>query len=257
MRVSDKLIRAKEDYDAVYEAGVNKGKTMGGYEQGFDAGKQAEYDAFWDNYQHQMGGPQSYQYLFAGSPWDDVTFKPKYNIVFSTGYSGTNAFWQCGVTDIAEALEKRGLILDTTLCGYASGMFQTTVTKRLPELNFTHAMDNSTAGLQNTFNGSSVETIDKMIVLESLKYTNTFLNCKNLKNIVFEGVIGNAIDFKSCTLLSHDSIISIINALSTTASGQTATFSKEAVNNAFEGGSTGSEWLNLIAAKSNWTISLV
>lgn len=63
--------------------------------------------------------------------------------------------------------------------------------------------------------------------------------------------------------LSKPSITSIINCLSTTTSGLTVTLSKTAVNNAFEtsegvaDGSTSQEWLNLVATKTNWTISLV
>ena len=245
MTMEEKLQAIAENVPKVYEAGIAEGK-------------QAEYDAFWDAYQYYHGAAQNYQYAFCNDGWNDETFKPKYDIVMGVGYSGTNAFWSCAVSNIAEALEKRGLILDTTLCGYATSMFQNAKTKRLPELNFTHAMDyNAGNGLHMTFLNSSVETIDKLIVTENLKYNSTFQSCANLKNIVFEGVIGQAINFQWSTLLSHDSIVSVINALSTTASGQTATFSKTAVNNAFTGGSEGSEWQALIDTKKNWAFSLV
>ena len=62
--------------------------------------------------------------------------------------------------------------------------------------------------------------------------------------------------------LSKDSIISIINALSTATSDLPITLSITAVNNAFEtspgaaDGSTSEEWTALIATKPNWTISL-
>lgn len=179
------------------------------------------------------------------------------------GYSGTNAFWSCAVSNIAEALEKRGLILDTTLCGYASGMFQNAKTKRIPELNFTHAADyNAQYGLYYIFANSSVETIDKIIVVENLNYKYTFQGCDKLKNIVFEGTIGRNIDFQ-WSPLSRESIISVVYALSDSANGQTATFNRSAVNTAFEtsegaaDGSTSAEWQELIATKSNWNISLV
>ena len=50
--------------------------------------------------------------------------------------------------------------------------------------------------------------------------------------------------------------------LTDTASGKTITFSKTAVNKAFEtsaganDGSTSAEWLALVGTKPNWTISL-
>lgn len=178
------------------------------------------------------------------------------------GYTGTNTFWRCGVSNIAEALERQGVKLDTTLCGYAYSMFQNTKTSRLPELNFTHAMDYGTSGLQYTFTNSSIETIDKIIVVENLNYKSTFQGCDKLKNIVFEGTIGRNINFQ-WSPLSRESIISVVYALSDSANGQTATFNRSAVNTAFEtsegaaDGSTSAEWQEVIATKSNWNISLV
>lgn len=196
MSIAEKLVTIAENEQKVY-----------------DAGKKAEYDEFWDAFQVKKGAAQSYQYLFCGTAWNDITFKPKYDIVFNLGYTGTNAFWGNGVTDIAETLEQLGLKIDTTLCGYWSGMFQNTKTKRLPELNCSHAMDYGDKGLLYTFDNSKVETIDKMIVVEELKYTSTFNSCANLKNIIFEGVIGNDISFRDSPLLTHDSLMSIINHL--------------------------------------------
>lgn len=161
------------------------------------AGKQAEYDRFWDSYQNN-GNRSDYQYAFAG--WKDAVFKPKYNIVLGAGYTGTNMFWGCGVGNIAEALEGQGVILDTTMCGYFSSMFQNAKTVRIPVLNCTHAMDYNTNGLQATFLSSTVETIDKLIVPEVLKYTSTFQGCTNLKNITFEGTIGRDINMQWCPL---------------------------------------------------------
>ena len=196
MSISDKLLTIAENEQRVY-----------------DAGKKAEYDALWDNIQLSKGAAQSYQYAFCCARWNDITFKPKYDIVFGLGYTGTYAFWSNGVTNIAATLEQRGLKMDTTLCGYWSSMFQLTKTKRLPELNCSHAMDYGNVGLYNTFLNSKIETIDKLIVFEELKYTDTFNGCANLKNIIFEGVIGNNIKFQDSPLLTHDSLMSIINHL--------------------------------------------
>ena len=84
-----------------------------------------------------------------------------------------------------------------------------------------------------------------------------FDGCRQLKEFRVEGVIPVTCSFSHSTLLSHDSIVNIINALSPTASGQTLTLSATAVNNAFEGGSEGAEWQALIATKPTWTFSLV
>ena len=47
----------------------------------FDAGKKAEYDAFWDTFQNN-GNRTTYSYAFYGSAvgWNDTTFNPKYPI---------------------------------------------------------------------------------------------------------------------------------------------------------------------------------
>jgi hypothetical protein len=91
---------------------------------------------------------------------------------------------------------------------------------------------------------------------------NCFLGCTSLKNITFEGDIGQDIYLHYCPL-SKASIESLINALWSGATGKTATLKKVAVDTEFEtaeglaDGSTSNEWTTLIATKSNWTISLV
>ena len=85
--------------------------------------------------------------------------------------------------------------------------------------------------------------------------TTTFDGCTNLKDISFDGIVGQKLNMKSCPL-SKASIASVVNALSGTASGMTVTFKESAVTDAF-GSTTAQEWLDLTATKSNWTISLV
>ena len=63
MTIAEKILRAKNDYDSVYEAG-----------------KKSEYDKFWDSYQIN-GTLTSYKYKFAYSGWTDVCFNPKYPLV--------------------------------------------------------------------------------------------------------------------------------------------------------------------------------
>ena len=83
-----------------------------------------------------------------------------------------------------------------------------------------------------------------------------FTYCSSLTNLTIEGVIG----FNGTTItspnLSKASIISVINALSsTTANGHKLTLSKTAVTNAL-GSVDDAEWSALVATKPNWTISL-
>ena len=49
--ISANNVSLAEKQQQVYDAGVAEGRAQGGYTEGFDAGRQAEYDAFWDTYQ--------------------------------------------------------------------------------------------------------------------------------------------------------------------------------------------------------------
>lgn len=90
-----------------------------------------------------------------------------------------------------------------------------------------------------------------------------FNYCNNLREVRFRGEIKKSLDVKYAEKLSKDSIISIISCLSNTTNGLSLTLSAKAVNTAFEtseganDGSTSADWETLIAAHTNWTISLV
>ena len=201
----------EESHEQGYTEGYGKGYADG-IQESVEDGKQQQYNEFWDSFQNN-GKEYNYQYAFAGYQWNDTNFKPKYDIVIGAGYTGTNMFWSCPVTNIAESLERQGVRLDTTNCGYFSSMFQNAVSTRIPEINATHAMDYNGNGLHNTFLNANVETIDKLVVVENVRFVSTFNGCTNLKNIVFEGVIGQDINLQWSTKLTHDSLMSAINTL--------------------------------------------
>lgn len=90
--------------------------------------------------------------------------------------------------------------------------------------------------------------------------SRAFQACSALKEIRIDGTIKISLDFKDSTLLSKESITSIVNSLSDTV-GATLTLNKQAVINAF-GSIDAPEWIELITPKSNqyngkWTISLL
>ena len=88
---------------------------------------------------------------------------------------------------------------------------------------------------------------------ECIRFSNTFLYCADLEEIRFvENTIKDVISFESCKKLSKSSTTSVINGLSDTVTGKTATFSQTAKEAAF----TDSEWAELIGTKPNWTFSL-
>ena len=88
---------------------------------------------------------------------------------------------------------------------------------------------------------------------ECIRFSNTFLYCADLEEIRFvENTIKDVISFESCKKLSKSSTTSVINGLSDTVTGKTATFSKTAKESAF----AAEEWAELIGTKPNWTIAL-
>ena len=228
-----------EGYIEGYNNGYNEGRDIWyqnglsqGREEGRAEGRQAEYDRYWDTRQNE-GKAVDYEYAFYGYP--NELFNPKYDFVFGvSAYSANNSFRNAKITDMVK------------------------------DCNFT--VLNDAVGLTYTFyRARDLINARTLKVKESLKYSHVFDECNALKEIRFDGVIGQSgLNFKWSTNLSKSSIESIINALSSTTSGLTLTLSKSAVNNAFgvnvDDASTypeGSEYYELRQSKSNWTISYV
>lgn len=218
--------------------------NSGGYEKGFADGKlaalQAEYDAFWDEYQ-DYGNRTTYQYAFSGSYWNDKTFKPKYDIILSVGNNGYLMFQQSNITDLEKALGGKKLdvsVADSSVFNSASNM---TV---IPEVT-------ATRGTNSWFRGcSSLETIRKIILANnSNDFYNTFVGCSKLKNVIFEGVIFQSISFSASPLLSGESIDNIIGCLKDLTGGTAETLTFHAT----VGGNLTDTQKATITAK-NWTL---
>ena len=218
-----------EEIGMVNISGYNNGFTEGresayliGYEegkaQGIEVGKQAERDAFWDEFQNG-----SYYYAFSYGKFSDENYNPIRDIVVANG-STTGRYMFYNATGIT----------DTKVSIYATG---------------------TSANLQNSFAGCpNLKYIRKLVVAAHTTFSNAFNNAEALEMLMLEGTIGqNGFDVHWSAFLNKASIESIINALSTTTSGLTVTLSQTAVNNAF----TAEEWDALEATKTNWTISLV
>lgn len=158
------------------------------YNKGYTAGQQAEYDAFWDANQ-QNGNKTNYNRAYTCG-WYDENFNPKYPITGNCTY----AFSQNG-----------------------SGMSRFT---RI-------SVDIIPTDLQYAFYYSPyIVTIKKIIVTEDLEYKGSFQGMNGLKDITFEGVIGKSIAFAQSSLLTTESVQSIIDHLAdlTGQTAQTVTF---------------------------------
>ena len=174
--------------------------------------------SWWDDYQRD-GATTMYAYAFYGSLWRDEIYEPNHPFTVNNGYGMFDSTY---VTDTKQPIIFVGSNVLTT----------------------------------NMFASSRLVTIQSLVVNENNTFnSNMFSKATGLVNITFEGVIANNLTMGACTKLSKASIQSIFNCLSNDVSGKTLTLNTIAVNNTFSS-STSEEWLNLVATKTNWTISL-
>ena len=228
-------------------------------------GKKAEYDAFWDAYQ-ENGTRSNYGFAFSGRGWNATTLRPKYTCK-PIGSEAQNMFSACYFENknYTDLLDISHISIDVSEVTNASNMFANAKVKGV-----TLIFSEKITTLNNAFNksnGGSVAgmNITLLVPNPNCNWSNAFAYHRVKELNLLEGtVIGaNGFDIRYATALPHDSIVSIINALSTTTSGLSITLSKTAVDSAFAtttggtDGSTSAEWTALVATRSNWTISLV
>lgn len=234
MSIAEKLQTIAENEQRVYDAGYAKGQAEGGdtstaYAEGFEAGKKAEYDKFWDGAQKNGTEPIYYGYLFCNRDiWtqeriEKVKYKHFIAQYFAVVFNGNTSITDLSMFTMESYKHDYGSHAKFSLSACFSGC--SNLVKCMP-LNFDFV-----SGVPNAFNG-----------------------CAALEELPISGTIAvGDLNLKDSPKLNKASIESIINALSTTTSGLTVTLSKAAKEAAF----TAEEWEALIATRTNWTISLV
>ena len=198
---SDSLTPA-EMADAVEKIAMQK--YSDGLADGEYAGKSFAQDEFWDSYQDN-GKREFCQGMFSGKGWTAETLKPQHNMSPS---NAMQMFWASEVADVSEILKK----IDFSNCGNMNSTFGYTNIEHIGCVRSARTVYGF--DFISTFsNSKKLHTIDCFGVTEILTFTNTFLNCEALANIIIEGTIGNNISFAQSPLLTHDSLMSIIDAL--------------------------------------------
>ena len=111
--------------------------------------------------------------------------------------------------DLVAVLEECGVTLDFSNCTNFKGIFNScTDISRVGDLDIRNATNLSAA-----FAYSAIETIEKMIVDTNTPLSTVFENYSALKNIRFEGEIGQNCDMKSCSKLTVASMKCVISCL--------------------------------------------
>lgn len=195
--VHEEAIKLRKNIDAVY-----------------DAGKQAEQDRFWDEYQ-KNGERVAYNSAFFGQYWGDGCFQPKYDM------RPTNAnlmFQECWVTDLAGILKERGVVLDLSNCtSMKMAFYWCKKMTNIPTVDTTATTDDSANGTFYYLFGSdsALKSIEKIILKQSgeQEFNNTFSGCSALREVRFEGVIGRSLNIQGVAGISVESLKSAISCL--------------------------------------------
>ena len=203
MSIADKLTTIAENQQRVYDAGYAVADRHGqitanlryqegleeGYQNGYQNGivdgeslgiSQGElnaYNDFWDTYQ-QNGNRRNYFCGFGGVGWTDKHFKPKYPIIAT---AADYMFYSADVTDI-------------------------NVPIRLEVNSF-----------QQAFRSSTVKNVQEIILTKPTHTGSWFSYCNTIEEIRItcegEGCLGRTHVACMSSTFSHDSLVSIINAL--------------------------------------------
>ena len=198
--------------DEVYDKGKSDGYNAGyaeGESAGYNTGYQAQYDLFWDTIQ-KNGERTDYQYAFAGMYYYGDIFYPKYDI---KPVGSVEGMWRKGYTwiDLVDRCEKCGITIDYSKVTKFNNFMYINSFYRIGVIDCSSCNDMTYA----FNNAASLKTIDKLILHEGITtYLYAFANSALLQNITIEGTIaGDKFDISSHTNLTHDSLMSIIDAL--------------------------------------------
>lgn len=229
-------------------------------EKVYVAGKDAEWNAFWDIIQ-QSGNRTSYDVAFCW--WDCEYLHPKYKVVPTYNGGARNMIYRCAKLKKIESAYFDLSQLPNPMAtsgglGYLFGLCD-----ELEEIEDVGLQPCYSLGYF-CYSDKKLKKIAVIRIAEETKVDNMLYYCPELEYVRIEGTIGQSgLNLMHSTKLSRESIESIVNHLSDTAEGKSLTFSKAAVDKAFEtseganDGASSQEWDSLEGLKMNWEITLV
>ena len=194
MRVADKLTQIAWNEQKVYDSGYSK----------------AEYD-FWNSFTYG-GKRRNYSYAFFNSGFEYI--RPTFKLVGTRDTSAANMFAE---SKKLKKVESAYVDFSQKALGFSNAYsyyFTFSLCEKLEEIEDI-GFKADEWGYQGTFERCfKLHTIAVIRTAQHTKFANTFFECNALENLTIEGIIGqNGFNVQYSTKLTHDSLMSIINAL--------------------------------------------
>lgn len=236
----------------------NKSSTES-YDAGYEAGTRDENERFWKTIQTKLA-------WYSGTGWVEVP-RTSYIYAFRQWYTAKeiNPLYPIEADGVTQMFESCQCITKHPPITFLQPLSTYAMFNGCRELKEAIGEFRLTGNCSAMFNGCYALTkVNKLIIEGTVTWgTNAFALCSKLVELNIEGTIDTAFNASACVALNKASLTNVMNILSTTTSGLTCTFSKVAVDKAFEtseganDGSISTEWTTLVNSRSNWTISLV
>lgn len=231
MSIGEKLQTILKNSDMIYGAGYMAGESNGlkiGYQRGYDEaypagiqlgyrngqkdGAEDERRAFWRIYQ-QEGKRINYQTAFAGFGFNFDNFYPMFDIRPTQSCATMFFGWNNSETQkgsLRQRLLACNVELDTSQTTNLTQTFYNCCFTDIPTI----VMPGGVATKLVFANNPYLTMIDRVIVEENTVFTNCFDGDTALKQVIFQGVIGqNGLDVSDCICLNTYSIQSIVECL--------------------------------------------
>ena len=215
-------------YENGYTEGYENGKAEGGnteeaYNQGVADGKEAQEQAFWDDFQN-YGQPTNFTEALCGSRWNANNFKPKHIFNCISAIKMFSNFNRRS-TSQKDLVDFSNVVFDVSELTSATDMFANAAVD-----NVTLKFSEKITSLNTTFTkGSGGEVAGMSITLlvpnVNCTWSNTFSYHNKLKRLIFlEGTkIGNNLDVSWCSKLPKEDILGIVDYLQDVGATRTLT----------------------------------
>ncbi len=197
----------------------------------YEAGKQAEYDRFWDNFQRIFDGSISTycRTMFGGCGWDKENLNPKYKM---TPTQADGMFLNCGIyasepIDFSAIRDKFDFSRAKDFIDTFSNAYMINIDIEVPS----RITNIARMFKSNGFPAYSPNHITLKVSETVINWTETFSYCINLTDLCFKdgSVVSRSVDLKHSplTVESMKSVISALKDYSAIGGAYTLTLKKD------------------------------